>query len=148
MGMYGIPPFFLGAGTTVPVAKACAHCTFVCKGAGSTLNRHCIMSCHNDVSTMINFGHLTLLCHHVCKILNNQLNHDVWELKSWNSSCSQHLEIKPATVRAKIRCFILVDEYLYHCWHVVPALLKVIPQVSIQDQLEFLLGVHEKLTTK
>ena len=76
---------------------------------------------------MIDFVHLTLLRHHECKLLNDVFNH-VWESRSWNFSCSQHLEIKPATVCVKICCFILVDEYLYHCWRVVPPLFESNPK--------------------
>ena len=41
-GMRSIP-FLPGAGTIVPVAGACEHCPFVCRGAGSTLNRYCLI---------------------------------------------------------------------------------------------------------
>jgi hypothetical protein len=104
------------------------------------------LSCHAGASTMIDFVRLFLFRHHVCESLNDTFDH-VCETPSWNFSCSQHLEIKHATVRAKISCFIWIDEYLYHCRRVVPASLKLIPQDSIQDRSE-LSGVHAKWTAK
>ena len=33
----------LGAGATVPVAEACARCSFLSRGIGNTKNRHCFI---------------------------------------------------------------------------------------------------------
>ena len=52
------------------------------------------LSCHNGNSTMINFGQLALPHHPVCKMLTDQFNH-VFESRSWNFLCSQHVEIEP-----------------------------------------------------
>lgn len=84
------------------------------------------LSCHRGDSTMINFGQLTLSRHHVCELMNDRFNH-VCESKLCNSSYSQHLETKPATVRDEICCLILVDEYLHHCRRVGPASVESNP---------------------
>ena len=105
------------------------------------------MSCHDGKSTMMNFGQLTLPCHYVCEMLNDLFNH-VCESRLWNFLCSQHLEIKPSTtVRVKIHCFILINEYLYHCWCFVPALFKSDP-TSLDPGSIGVVRVHAKWTAK
>ena len=105
------------------------------------------LSCHDGDSMMINFGQLTLPRHHVCEMLNNLFNR-VCKSRSWNFLCSQHLEIKLATVRVKIRCFISVDECLYHCWCDVPALFKSNDPTSLDPGLIRVVRVHAKWTAK
>ena len=56
------------------------------------------LSCHDGDSMMINFGRLHCRATMRAKCLG---------VKLWNFLCSQHLEIQPATIRVKIRCFIL-----------------------------------------
>jgi hypothetical protein len=78
------------------------------------------LSCHDGDSTMIDFVRLFYFCHHVCESLNDTINH-VCELRSWNFRVLNIWRLNPPPFCVKICCFILVDEYLYHCWRVVPA---------------------------
>ena len=89
------------------------------------------LSCHDGDSTMINFGQLTLPRHHVCKMLNDQFNHHVWESRSWNFSFSQHIwRLNPPLFVLKF----VVSSWSMNTFIAVgvlfPLRLKVIPQIS------------------
>ena len=78
------------------------------------------LSCHDGDSSMIDFVRLLLLCHHVCKLLDDTNNH-VCESRSWNFRVLNIWRLNPPPFLLKICCFILVDdEYYYHCWRGVP----------------------------
>ena len=77
------------------------------------------LSCHDGDSTMIDFVRLLLLRHHVCELLDDTNNH-VCESRSWNFRVLNIWRLNPPPFLLKICCLILVDEYYYHCWRVVP----------------------------
>ena len=70
-------------------------------------------------TSMIDFVCLFLLCHHVCELLDDTINH-VCESRSWNFRVLNIWRLNSPPFVLKICCFILVDEYYYHCWRVVP----------------------------